>query len=242
MSNLESGSFDPLDPSQIASQRVQDNDDFAIYDKPANVSMLADRQGTPCLWDAIKRVQQPAHLVHRLDKGTSGVLIVAKSRDMRRALNRGFNEHRIAKFYLAWVVGHPPSDATHHIDLPLTKGRKSRYRIAGARANIELKNKRYDVEADRPGHAANTRFRVLRQTEQHSLLVLQPKSGRTHQLRVHLSWIGYPIVGDSLYGQPDAPLQQASRLLLHCHKMTFQNAPTPLHACIAPGADFTLES
>ena len=76
----------------------------------------------------------------------------------------------------------------------------------------------------RSGHPSQTRFRKLRQTERRALLLLQPLTGRTHQLRVHLAWIGHPIVGDRLYGTPDSPDQSAERLQLHSHRLVVPGA------------------
>ena len=197
-----------------------------MLDKPANVALLADRSGAPCLWDQIKEALAPERpfLVHRLDKGTSGVLLVARNQDTQRRLTRAFAERTVGKFYLAWVVGHLEAISTHRIELPLRRGRKSRFRVAGRRDQIERVGKCWrlavpEAQSERDGLHSETRLRALHTGEAKTLLLLQPLTGRTHQLRVHLSWIGHPIMGDHLYGQPGSPQQHAPRLQLHSHRL-----------------------
>lgn len=209
-----------------------------MLDKPANMALLADRSGQPCYWDLLKAAlgERKPLLVHRLDKGTSGALLVALNTTKQRELTRAFQGRRIRKFYLAWVVGHLSLTTTHTIDLPLKKGRKARYRIAGERAAIERHDRVWRLRGPTgEGHPSLTRLRTLATTGSRSLLLLQPRTGRTHQLRVHLSWIGYPIMGDHLYGRPSDPAQQAARLQLHCHRLTVPGLGT---FGVPPGRDF----
>ncbi|MEQ8822479.1 MAG: RluA family pseudouridine synthase [Sumerlaeia bacterium] len=211
--------------------------DLLVLNKPPGLSLLADRSGEACLWDELSRVCAEAKWgkplqVHRLDKGTSGVLLVALSRRAQQSLTRQFSERAISKTYLA-VTACAPDPPRGVIDLPLRPGRKGRYRVAGQREDI--------VCAPRPGGGgfwrlargdgsdkrdfpAQTGYRVLSTDPEtgRALLMLRPHTGRTHQLRVHLSWIGAPICGDSLYGKPDAPEQSADRLMLHCWKMVWR--------------------
>jgi tRNA pseudouridine32 synthase/23S rRNA pseudouridine746 synthase/23S rRNA pseudouridine1911/1915/1917 synthase len=203
------------------------SDDLLVLNKPANVSLLADRSGAECYWNQLKRdlgATKP-HLVHRLDKGTSGVLLIALNIETQRKLTRAFEARSIDKFYLAWVVGKLELTATHTIDLALKKGRKSRYRVAGQRSQIKRRGRVWQLDsaqadaAQADGHASITHLRTLSCTAQRSLLLLRPRTGRSHQLRVHLAWIGHPILGDHLYGKPDESLQQAPRLQLHCHRL-----------------------
>ena len=198
------------------------NDDLLVVNKPANISLLADRSGAECYWDQLKLglgADKP-YLVHRLDKGTSGVLLVALNTTTQRTLTRAFHARSIGKFYLAWVVGELNLTATHIIDLPLKKGRKSRYRVAGQREHIQYRQRRWRLDPPHSdGHPSITCLRTLLLTSQRSLLLLHPQTGRSHQLRVHLAWIGYPILGDHLYGRPDHPQQHAPRLQLHCHRL-----------------------
>ena len=206
---------------------VVEGDGWLAFDKPSGISVLADRSGAECLWDLLerdlaRRGQRPL-LVHRLDKGTSGVFLVATRPDRQAELTRAFQAHAVRKFYVARVAGALRLAGTGLIDLPLTKGRKSRYRIAAPRATIRRDGDRWFlVPASREGFASATRLRRLAGDARSTLLALNPRTGRTHQLRVHLAWIGFPILGDTLYGKPAAPLQRAPRLALHCHRLVFR--------------------
>jgi 23S rRNA-/tRNA-specific pseudouridylate synthase len=202
-----------------APEIIYDCADFVALNKPSGISVLQDRSGAPCLWDALPEILGgKPYQVHRLDKGTSGVMLIARTAAAQKQLSASFRQRAARKFYLCWVVGEPP--AAGLINLPLKKGRKSRYRIAGERADIEHTPDRgwSLAKAGGEGLDAQTRIRLLKSGSR-SLLLAAPKTGRTHQLRVHLSWIGYPIVGDHLYGRPSDPLQQAPRLQLHCHRL-----------------------
>jgi tRNA pseudouridine32 synthase/23S rRNA pseudouridine746 synthase/23S rRNA pseudouridine1911/1915/1917 synthase len=169
--------------------------------------------------------------VHRLDKPTSGVLAIALNPAAQKKLTRAFAERQVGKYYLAWVIGDPGPAGM--IDLPLRKGRKSRYRVAGQRADIIERAQSWTLSTPaEDGHASFTRFRRLKVDGERSLLLLKPRTGRTHQLRVHLSWIGHPILGDALYGNPGNPAQAAGRLHLHAHRLVLPGfgsfaAPVP---------------
>jgi tRNA pseudouridine32 synthase/23S rRNA pseudouridine746 synthase len=194
---------------------------LAVLDKPADLSLLADRSGAANLWDALPALlgARP-YLVHRLDKGTSGVLLVALTPQTQSELTRAFAARRVRKYYVAWVAGRLDAPGTQTIDLPLRRGRKSRFRVAGERAAIVRRSSGWHIAAADPsGLASLTRLRVLAGGPSTTKILLAPVTGRTHQLRVHLAWIGHPILGDSLYGTPDSPAQAAPRLLLHCHRL-----------------------
>jgi 23S rRNA-/tRNA-specific pseudouridylate synthase len=189
-------------------------------DKPSGVAVLKDRTEPTCLWDALPELLGgKPYQVHRIDKGTSGVLLVARTPEAQKTLSNAFRDRLVRKYYLAWVSGTVESPCS--IDLPLRRGRKSRYRVAGQRADIVHEDGQWRLSrpSGAEGVSAFTRVRPLKTVGNRSLVLLQPRTGRTHQLRVHLSWIGHPILGDHLYGQPDAPAQRAPRLQLHCHRL-----------------------
>jgi tRNA pseudouridine32 synthase/23S rRNA pseudouridine746 synthase/23S rRNA pseudouridine1911/1915/1917 synthase len=207
-----------------------------VFDKPAGLAVLADRTGQECLWDLLRawceRYNLPRPLlVHRLDKGTSGVLLVALDPKVQADLARALNAHVVRKTYVALVEGDPlPSSGL--IDLPLCKGRKTTYRIAGQRADIEcdrqarpatwnLREGAAALDSGKQPLPSQTRYRVIRRASGRALLLLRPRTGRTHQLRVHLSWLGWPIVGDALYNR--ASQQDAPRLMLHCARMRWRD-------------------
>lgn len=208
--------------------------ELAAIDKPSGVSMLKDRNGEECLWDILKKsFEQKPYLVHRLDKGTSGVNLIALNQGIQKKLTKCFQEKEVTKIYLAICVG-KPDQATGVIDLPLCKGRKSRYRVAGNRSDIVCKvkhGKHHWVLADQGNNPSSnsdsfgnkqafpsiTNYTTLYSNGDYSLVVLKPETGRTHQIRVHMSWIGCALLGDHLYGSPKSESQAAERLALHSY-------------------------
>lgn len=144
-----------------------------------------------------------AGIVHRLDRYTSGVLLVAKTEEVRRALQCQFRSRRVYKVYLALVEGQlTPREG--RIEAPLGRDPSHRQRMA--------------VVAD--GRLASTTYKVREYFEHFTLLEVRPETGRTHQIRVHLSAIGHPVVGDSVYGRRHTPLG-LSRYFLHAWRLGF---------------------
>lgn len=210
----------------LSERLITELPDLLVIDKPANISLLADRSGAANLWDMLVGELGPSrrpYLVHRLDKGTSGVLLVATTQERQRHLTKAFEARLVRKYYVARLADTADLQlsGTGRIDLPLRKGRKSRYRVAGRREDIERTGSNWRLAATavdpqgKPSHPSATRWRHLGGER----ALLQPLTGRTHQLRVHLSWLGWPLRGDHLYGRPDQPAQQWPRLALHCHRL-----------------------
>jgi len=142
-------------------------------------------------------------IVHRLDKDTSGLMVVAKNDRAQRALQRQLKDRDVRKTYLALVRGVPaPREGT--IAAPIGRHPKNRKKMA--------------VVAD--GREATTRYRVREEIAggQYSLLEVEPVTGRTHQIRVHLAAVGHPVVGDATYGRPSAVV---GRQFLHADKLAF---------------------
>lgn len=159
-----------------------------------------------------------ARLVHRLDRDTSGLILLARDATTHRALSAAFAERRVRKTYLAVVQG-LPADRGGVINQPL--------------ARIATRPPRYGVvPLGQGGKPALTRWRVLRRFECSSLLLLQPRTGRSHQLRVHLADLGHPVLGDPIYGDPlyGDPVP-APRLQLHAAGLQLLHPATgkPLH-------------
>lgn len=145
-------------------------------------------------------------IVHRLDRQTSGVLIAAKDSATKRLLQKQFQDRKAKKTYLALVNGQPKLDEAK-IDLPIERNPKkpATFRVGAG------------------GKAAQTTYKVLQSNGKISLIELRPTTGRTHQLRVHLSHIGHPILGDELYGGAKSPLE---RLCLHAWKLEITIPPS----------------
>ncbi|SRR5579875_184776 len=143
-------------------------------------------------------------IVHRLDKDTSGLLIVAKNARTQSTLARQMKEHKVTKRYLALVEGVVALDQGS-IDAPIGRDPRNRQQMAVTTVG---------------SRQARTRFRVLQRFKRHTLLLLQLETGRTHQIRVHLKAIGHPVVGDQTYGSAHAhpPL---NRQFLHAYQLIF---------------------
>lgn len=152
-------------------------------------------------------------IVHRLDKDTSGLMIVAKNARTQAALIEQMRQHRVVKRYLALVEGVVPLDQGS-IDAPI--GRNPRHRQQMAITSTGSRE-------------ARTHFRVLQRFKRHTLLLLQLETGRTHQIRVHLKAIGFPIVGDAVYGPNPGSIRKApglQRQFLHAYQLQFTHPST----------------
>ena len=188
---------------------VHEDAHLLVLDKPAGLLCVpgrgADKQD--CLSARAQARWPDALIVHRLDMATSGLVLMARGAAMQRALSRAFEARTVDKRYEAIVDGVlPECDGWSMIDAPIAADWPRRpLRIIDAQ-----------------GQPSHTRWRVLRALpDRHaSHLQLEPLTGRTHQLRVHLASIGHPILGDALYGS-DAVQARAPRLLLHATALTF---------------------
>ena len=144
---------------------------------------------------------QTPRLVHRLDKDTSGILLIARNRGVAEILLEKFKNKKINKTYLALIAG-TPVKKIGEINLPLLK---------------KYQGKNEKVYVDEDGKEAITQYKILSSQNNISLVELKPITGRTHQLRVHLKEIGYPILGDYKYGKRDH--NAFKRLALHAFKI-----------------------
>ncbi|HET6487835.1 MAG TPA: RluA family pseudouridine synthase [Spirochaetia bacterium] len=142
-------------------------------------------------------------IVHRLDKETSGVIIVAKNPSAHEMLAGQFRARSVRKRYLALVRGRPKEEAGV-IDQRIARDPRHRKRFTGVASG---------------GRQATTRYRVVQTIDGYSVLQLAPRTGRTHQLRVHLLHIGLPILGDPIYGTRDSRFPDAT-LMLHARSLT----------------------
>ena len=143
-------------------------------------------------------------IVHRLDKDTSGLMLVAKCDRAHLLLSRQLAERRVEKQYLAVVWGQM-KEQSGRVDLPIARSTRDRKKMA-------------IVEGGKP---AQTQWRLVRQNDKSALLLIHLITGRTHQIRVHLSCLGHPVLGDPLYGHSQA--QKAPRLMLHACALGFEH-------------------
>ena len=198
----------PVRPS-AGIETLHVDDDLVAVDKPAGLlSVATDRQrartALAIVRDALSRPgARPAGLwpVHRLDRETSGVLLLARSRDVQRELQAGWSEAR--KLYLAVVSGHP-RPARGVVDQPLWEDEALNVRVG-----------------DRPGaRDARTLYRTLARGTERALLEVELATGRRHQIRAHLAWLGHPVVGDPRYGDG------APRMGLHALRLSVTHPRT----------------
>lgn len=208
-------------PEVIPLPLVYEDDNVVVVNKPAGIISHArgkfwqEASVASFIRDKIKGMEgERGGIVHRLDRATSGVMICAKNEDTLRFLQKQFSERKVQKTYTA-IVTKPPKEAEAIIEAPI--------------ARDEHDPKRFSVST--VGKHAETYYKISKRSGSGCLLELSPKTGRTHQLRVHLAYIGCPIVGDTLYGG-----KAYERLLLHAHKLRIKlpdgkystfNAPLP---------------
>jgi 23S rRNA pseudouridine1911/1915/1917 synthase len=210
-----------LVPEDLPLAVLHEDEALLVLDKPPGLTVhpgAGQRQGTLANALAHHLRDLPAlggedrpGIVHRLDKQTSGVIVVARTERAQRALSRAFAERTVEKVYLACVHGLPRAE----------------------RGTIEKRIRRSPVArtkmtvCDAGGREAFTAWAVERRLPRHALLRCMPRTGRTHQIRVHLASIGHPIVGDATYGRRGAPGEAlAPRLLLHAWRLAFPHPDT----------------
>jgi len=219
---------------------VFEDEAVLVLNKPAGVSVMGERHETDLVRMAAAAGEE-LFPVHRIDKVTSGAVLFAKQLRWHGPLTRQFAGRTVGKTYLAITA--PGLPARGVIDLPLSTGRKSRVRVAAPRASIVADADRgtWSVPASEVfGHVRTypsvTAFATVWQDGRHALLAVRPVTGRRHQIRVHLAWVGHPVEGDPLFGPADAP-----RTLLHSWRLAFDAAwrgDSRVRVEAAPGDDF----
>ena len=202
----------PLSPENIPLNIHYQDDNIIVIDKPAGMTTHpapGNRSGTLVnallgLLPKLAKSENPERpgIVHRLDKYTSGLIVVAKNRRSLENLSGQFKSRMVKKVYLALVQGHVKPERGI-VDAPIGRDPVHRQRMAVTTA----------------GRPAQTAYRVKRYLDGYTLLEVRPETGRTHQIRVHLAEIGYPVVGDTVYGRK-SPL--VARQFLHAYKLTFR--------------------
>lgn len=205
-----------LEPEDVPFRVVHEDPWLIVLDKPAGVVVHpapGNWRGTLVhgllhrfdAWGAFNNVHRPG-IVHRLDGPTSGLLVVARDQSTLEALQRQFRMREVEKRYLALVEG-KVRRVSGRIDLPIGRSSSNRVRMA----------------VDPDGKPAVTEFRVLWSRGGYALMECRILTGRTHQIRVHMSQIGHPLDGDILYGASVKNAEKFGRVFLHSWKLSFRH-------------------
>ncbi|MCC7353788.1 MAG: RluA family pseudouridine synthase, partial [Anaerolineae bacterium] len=203
-----------VQPEPIPLRVVYEDSDLLVIDKPAGMVVHpapGHKAGTlvaavlahaPDL-AGIGGTQRPG-IVHRLDKDTSGLILVAKNDAAYRYLQDQFKSRSVHKVYLALLEGTPPTERGR-VEAPIGRDPRHRQRMAVTMG----------------GREAVTEYRLVTRYAGYTLVAAEPKTGRTHQIRVHFSWLGHPVVGDAVYGRRASALD-CPRQFLHAHRLGFR--------------------
>ncbi|MEZ4668868.1 MAG: RluA family pseudouridine synthase [Anaerolineae bacterium] len=208
-------------PEAIALNVLYEDDVLAVIDKPAGMTVhpgVGNETGTLvsamlARWPeivAMNIVEKRAGIVHRLDKDTSGLIVIARTDAARLKLQAQFQSRTVEKVYLALLEKKPPTE-TGRIEAPIGRDPNQRKRMAVMRGGKPAITEYQVVEQDFNGEQALVRVRLL--------------TGRTHQIRVHMAFIGCPIVGDSVYGYRKQRLK-LKRQFLHAAELSFDHPVT----------------
>jgi RluA family pseudouridine synthase len=210
------------DQAYIRKLLIHEDPEYLVFNKPSGFPVQTrgnrGRNLDHLLWAFARSNGKRPRLVHRIDTGTSGLVIAAKTHPVAVYLSSQFAERRVKKTYLAVVRCAKGCDENGTIDAPL-KSREKRPP---------------KTEVNEQGRPATTHWRQLDQADTYALLEVRPITGRMHQIRAHLAHIGMPLLGDNLYGGPVAP-----RLMLHALRLSFTDTQGVSREHEAsPGEDF----
>ena len=209
----------PNDPPVILYQ----DEDLVFVDKPAGLLSVPGRgaERADCLIARLRAQFPGVLLVHRLDLDTSGVIVFALNAQAQAHLGQQFETRKTRKHYLARVWGHP-TESDGQIDLPLI---------------VDWPNRPRQMVCHDTGRPALTEWKLLkRDADGTARLRLIPRTGRSHQLRVHMQALGHPILGDTLYA--DGPARAYPRLMLHAHSLRLNHPATGHGLTITAPAPF----
>ena len=194
---------------------IHEDEHLLVLEKPSGLLSVPGRgpDKQDCLSARVQALYPEALVVHRLDQDTSGLLIMARGIEAQRRLSKLFETRQVKKRYLAVVAGQPLKTQAH-----------GEWEADGGRPSdgpILLDWERRPLHIIHPdGKASRSRWRALQSSDTATLVELEPVTGRTHQLRVHLQSVGHPILGDSLYAPPNIKAL-SPRLLLHAQALEF---------------------
>ncbi|SFD84824.1 ribosomal large subunit pseudouridine synthase A [Sulfitobacter brevis] len=200
---METDYTPPQDPLVV----LHEDAEVLLVDKPAGLLSVPGKGEhlSDCLLARVQTVFPDALLVHRLDRDTSGVMIFALTPYAQRHLGLQFEKRMTRKTYVARVWG-VPAEKTGTVDLPLI---------------VDWPNRPLQMVDHENGRSAQTDWRVLKDEGDTSRIRLSPKTGRSHQLRVHMLALGHPILGDPFYAT--GPAREFDRLMLHSEELRFNH-------------------
>lgn len=220
--NAFSNEFLQMDINELI---IEEDEDYVFINKPSGLLSIPDRfnKNLPNLYSMLKEKYGNIYIIHRLDKDTSGIICFGKNKDAHRDLNIKFDKGEVKKTYIALVEG-KFSEKNGIINLPIAQSKIKKGKM--------MIDKKY-------GKESITRYEIKEEFKDYSLLFIKPETGRTHQIRVHLSAIFHPVVMDTIYNQnpkpiflsdikPDYKVKQdvkekpiLERLALHSEKLEF---------------------
>ncbi|MBU1092814.1 RluA family pseudouridine synthase [Patescibacteria group bacterium] len=200
-------------PEPMALDIIYQDKHLAVINKPAGIVMHpagSHKSGT--LANALKAKFDDFYLVHRLDKDTSGVVLIALDQPMKDYLSKLFQDRKVKKTYLALVTGKViPQEA--YLNFPIKRGKSGKF------------------ESLLEGRPAKSHYQVKAYLSGYTLVEVHPETGRTHQIRVHFKTIRHPVAGDVMYG---VALPSLSRQFLHAYKIEFDDKTGHHHSYTTP--------
>jgi len=184
---------------------IQLDEHIIVINKPAGLPVLPDgwEKDSKYLVKMLEEEYEKVYIIHRLDKITSGVMVFARDADTHRTLNMQFERHEAQKVYHAIVEGNPRWEE-----------KVTRFPL---HANVGHKHR--TIVDDKNGKPSETRFKILKRYRSSAWVEALPMTGRTHQIRVHASALGHPLLGDILYGARET--DKIPRPALHAYSLTF---------------------
>ena len=190
---------------EIKSRIIFRNDQFIVINKPQGIAVQGGSKIKTSLDDVLPRLDPKAKLIHRLDKETTGILLIAITSYAAAYLAKLFRENKIKKTYLAVLVGVPKAKSGRVVTKNEKQIGEDNYEKVSAKGLI--------------GKTSITDYKVISSTGRYSLVEFKPLTGRTHQIRVHALELGAPILGDDKYGKRN---ELSNKLHLHAHKIKFE--------------------
>jgi pseudouridine synthase, RluA family len=184
---------------------IQLDEHIIVINKPAGLPVLPDgwEKDSKYLVKMLEEEYEKVYIIHRLDKITSGVMVFARDADTHRTLNMQFERHEAQKVYHAIVEGNPRWEE----------------KVTKFPLHANVGHKHRTIVDDKDGKPSETRFKILKRYRSSAWVEALPMTGRTHQIRVHASALGHPLLGDILYGARET--DKIPRPALHAYSLTF---------------------